>query len=132
MNDKLVNPFDAFTGDNKAIKTQGDMQPLDWSQFAKQAGLRGTPISAEDLTGKQFDILRAKRFESSFEGQDHAWFCIVRPVGQDELFETTLGGQAVVEVLDAYAESGLQNPLRVKLAFYPGKGKFKGYYNFEL
>jgi hypothetical protein len=130
MNSQLVNPFDTVDNDGKAIVTQTDLQPLDWSQFAKQAGLRGTPITAEDLVNKTFDIMRAKRFESSFEGQDHAWFCIVRPIDQDETFEVTLGGQAVVEILDAYAASGLNNPLRVKLTYKAG-GKFKGYYNFE-
>jgi len=130
MKEKLENPFDIITNDGKAIATQADLQPLDWSQFAKQAGLRGTPITAEELVNKTFDIMRAKRFESSFEGQDHAWFCIVKPEGQDEMFEVTLGGQAVVEILDAYAASGLSNPLRVHLTYKAG-GKYKGYYNFE-
>jgi len=130
MNTKLENPFDIIENDGKTITTQASETPLDWSQFAKQAGLRGTPIAAEDLVNKTFDIMRAKQFESSYEGQDHAWFCIVRPVDQDEVFEVTLGGQAVVEILDAYSKSGLQNPLRVKLTYKAG-GKFKGYYNFE-
>jgi hypothetical protein len=130
MNTKLENPFDIVTNEGKAITTQGDATPLDWALFAKQAGLRGTPIAAEELVNKTFDIMRAKQFESSYEGQDHAWFCIVRPVDQDEVFEVTLGGQAVVEILDAYSKSGLQNPLRVKLTYKAG-GKFKGYYNFE-
>lgn len=130
MLDKLTNPFDAVTNDGKAITTQAEAEPLDWSQFAKQAGIRGTPITAEELVGKTFDILRAKKQDSTFEGQDHFWFCIVRPVGQDENFEVVLGGGAVIEVLDAYAKSGLANPLRVSLAFKTG-GKFKGYYTFE-
>jgi len=130
MNNQLVNPFDGIANDGKAITTQADLEPLDWSQFAHQIGLRGTSITAEELVNKTFDITRAKRFESSFEGQDHAWFCIVKPVDQDEVFEVTLGGQAVVEILDAYAASGFSNPLRVKLTYKAG-GKFKGYYNFE-
>jgi len=130
MKDKIESPFEDIGINDKAIITQSDAQPLDWAQFAKQAGLRGTPVTAEELVNKTFDILRAKQFESSFEGQDHAWFCIVRPVEQDETFEVTLGGQAVVEVLDAYAKSGYNNPLRVKLSHKSG-GKFKGYYTFE-
>lgn len=130
MNNQLVNPFDTITNDGKAITTQSDMTPLDWAHFAKQAGLRGTPIAAEELVNKTFDITRAKRFESSFEGQDHVWFCIVKPVEQDEVFEVALGGQAVVEILDAYAASGLANPLRVTLSYKKG-GKFSGYYTFE-
>jgi hypothetical protein len=130
VNTKIENPFDIVTPNGKAITTQVDLEPLDWSQFAKQAGLRGTPITAEELVNKTFDILRAKKQDSSFEGQDHFWFCIVRPVGQDELFEVVLGGGAVIEILDAYAESGIQNPMRVTLDFKTG-GKFKGYYTFK-
>lgn len=130
MNSKLENPFDVVSSNDMAITTQADAQPLDWSQFAKQAGLRGTPIKAEELVNMTFDILRAKRQESTFEGQEHFWFCIIRPVGQDELFETVLGGGAVMEVLDAYAASGYTSPLRVTLDFKAG-GKFKGYYTFK-
>ena len=130
MNKQLENPFDVETGNSKAIVTQSDAEPLDWSQFARQAGLRGTPITAEEMVDMTFDIMRAKSFGSSFEGQDHVWFCIVRPIEQDELFEVSLGGQAVVEILDAYAKSGHNNPLRVKLAYKKG-GKFSVYYTFE-
>lgn len=130
MNAVLTNPFDNEENTGKAITTQADQEPIDWSQFAKAAGLRGTPIDAQDLVGKTFDILRAKKQESSFEGQDHFWFCIVRPVDTDENYETVLGGGAVIEVLDAYAKSGLNNPLRVTLDFVKG-GKFKGYYQFR-
>lgn len=130
MNTKIENPFDVIANEGKAIQTDDQLQPLDWSQFAKQAGLRGTPITAEELVNRTFDITRAKRQESSFEGQDHFWFCIVRPVDQDELFEVVLGGGALLEVLDAYAESGIKNPLRVTLDFKTG-GKFKGYYTFK-
>jgi hypothetical protein len=130
MNTKLSNPFDEVVINPDRIQTQQDQEPLDWSQFAKDAGLRGTPTTAEDMVNKTFDILHAKKFDSAYDGQDHAWFCIVRPVGQDENFEVTLGGQAVMEILDAYAAMGGTRPLRVKMTYKTG-GKFKGYYQFE-
>lgn len=130
MKEEIVNPFDTASNGNNALVADHTLEPLDWAQFAKSVGLRGTPIKAEELVGKVFDILRAKQQESSYEGQEHFWFCIVRPVGQDELFETVLGGGAVMEILDAYAKSGLMNPLRVTLDFIKG-GKFKGYYQFK-
>lgn len=130
MNVKLENPFDEVKSNGKVITTEANAEPLDWSLFAKQAGIRGTPKTAAELIDTTFDILRGKPFESSYEKQDHAWFCIVRPVGQDELFETTLGGQALVEILDAYAKSGLQNPMRVTLDFVKS-GKNDGYYQFK-
>jgi hypothetical protein len=130
MNKQLVNPFDEISIDKDALSIRADQEPLDWSQFAQQAFLTGEPTTAEELVGKTFDIMHAKKFDSSFDGQDHAWYCVVRPVGQDQAFAVTLGGQAVIEVLDAYAASGGTRPLRVKLGFKSG-GKFKGYYQFE-
>lgn len=130
MKEVIENPFDKVSDNGNAIIAESDLQPLDWALFAKQAGLRGTPIKAEELVGKTFDIMRAKQQESAYEGQEHFWFCIVRPAGQDELFETVLGGGAVMEILDAYAKSGVKNPLRVTLDFVKG-GRFKGYYQFK-
>lgn len=128
-NDKSPQPWDIDVDPN-AIIAQPDAEPFEWRKFAEQQYLTGTPVTAEDLIGKEFDILRAKLFLSSFEGQDHAWYCVVREVGEKEVKAVTLGGQAVVEILDAYAATGNNRPLRVKLAFTQG-GKFQGYYSFE-
>lgn len=130
MNNKIVNPFDAVEIDPNLIVTDESAEPLDWSQFAKESHITGTPIKAEELVDMTFDILRCKKFDSEFEGQDHCWFCIVRPVGQDEVFQTTLGGGAVVEVLDMYAAKGGNRPLRVTLGMTKG-GKFGKYYSFK-
>jgi hypothetical protein len=130
MQPKNPTPFDEITINGKEIVARPNNEPVLWSEFARQAFLTGTPITAEDLVGKTFDILRAKLFDSSFEHQDHAWYCVVRPVDQDEVFAVTLGGQAVVEILDAYAATGNDRPLRVALAYHQG-GKFNGYYTFE-
>lgn len=121
---------DPFAGDNREIVAIPDQTPLVWSEFAKSIGLRGTPISAKDLVGTTFDILRAKQFESSFKDQGHAWYCVVRPAETDELFSVVLGGGAVVEILDAFAKSGMIQPLRVTLGWKDG-GKFGGYYTLE-
>lgn len=131
MNKNTANPFDkVIEVDNQAIIAVPTDEPFEWRKFAEERLLTGTPITAEELVNKTFDIMRAKRFDSSFEGQDHAWYCVVRPVGQDEVFAVTLGGQAVVEILDAYASTGNTRPLRVKLGFVAG-GKYNGYYIFE-
>lgn len=130
MATKAVTPFDEIEINPSLIATDEDAIPLDWSQFAHEAHLTGTPITAEELTGKTFDILRAKKQESSFEEQDHFWFCVVKPVDQDEYFQVVLGGAAVIEILDAYAAKGGNRPLRVTLDFVKG-GKYKGYYQFK-
>jgi len=105
-------------------------EPMQWGEFARSHFLSGTPSTAEELAGKVFDILRAERFDSSFEGQNHAWFCVVRVVGETEVYSVTLGGQVVVPILDAYAGMGSTRPLRVKLTHKSG-GKYGGYYTFE-
>jgi len=130
MNNNSKNPFDQIEIDPRAIIASPDETPVVWSDFARQALLTGTPITAEELVNKEFDILRAKVFDSSFEGQDHAWYCIVRIVGETEVYAVTLGGGAVVEILDAFAATGNNRPLRVKLGFHTG-GKYAGYYTFE-
>lgn len=131
MSNKTSNPFEIVDIDPKAIIATPDAEPFRWSDFAKQALLSGTPIKAEELVGCEFDILRAKYFDSAFEGQDHAWYCVIRKVDDAEVYAVTLGGQAVVEILDAYAAMGNTRPLRVKLAYHQG-GKFNGYYTFEM
>lgn len=131
MSNKNTNPFDVIEIDTNAIVANPTDEPVKWSDFAKQQLLSGTPIEAKELVGIEFDILRAKKFDSAFEGQDHAWYCVVRKVGDPEVYAVTLGGQAVVEILDAYASTGSTRPLRVKLGFHDG-GKYNGYYTFEM
>lgn len=129
MSNNRNNPFDIEITGKEIIATPNET-PVVYGDFARANYLTGTPITAEELNGKTFDILRAKVFDSSFEGQDHAWYCVVRPVGETEIFAVTLGGQAVVETLDAFAATGETRPLRVKLVYKAG-GKFNGYYTLE-
>lgn len=128
MNNQVIeaNPF----SDPKEIVANPKEEPIVWRDFARQLGLAGTPISAKELVGTEIDILRAKQFESSFPGQDHAWYCVVRPVGSEELFSVVLGGGAVVEILDAFAQTGMSRAIRVTLGWKDG-GKFSGYYTLE-
>lgn len=121
---------DPFAGNSNEIVAVPDQTPLVWSEFAKSIGLRGTPIGAKELVGTTFDILRARAFDSNFPGQGHAWYCVIRPIETDELFSVVLGGGAVVEILDAFAKSGMTQPLRVTLGWKDG-GKFSGYYTLE-
>lgn len=129
MNTQVINN-DPFASSGNEIIATPDAAPVVWSDFARSIGLRGTPIAAQELVGKTFDILRAKKFDSTFSGQDHAWYCVVRLKDETELLSVTLGGSAVVEILDAFANSGIDAPLRVTLAWNAG-GKFNGYYSLE-
>jgi hypothetical protein len=130
MNNNQATPFDEQPEEARSIIAMPSQEPVKYSEYVKRAGLAGTPISAEDLVNTEFDILRAKEYPSTFSTQDHVWYCVVRPVGKDELLSVSLGGQAVVEVLDAYSHSDESAPLRVTLRFKTG-GKYSGYYYFE-
>lgn len=130
MSNSSVTPFDEFAPNPKEIVATPDASPVVWSDFAKKLGIRGIPVSARELVGKTFDIYRAKQFDSSFQMQDHAWYCVVKPLDSDELYSVVLGGGAVVEILDAFAQSGMDAPLRVTLGWKEG-GKFSGYYTLE-
>jgi hypothetical protein len=90
----------------------------------------GQAIKAEDLAGEAFTIIRAKPYSSRFEGQDHAWFVVGAFYPDGDIFNTTLGGAAVVEVLDAWAAQGRAEPLVVKLVENEG-GKYGRYYTLE-
>jgi len=125
-----VIEHDPFASNPKEIVATPSAEPIVWSEWAKKMGLRGTPISAKELIGTTFDILRARQFESSYKDKMHAWYCVIRLDNTDELFSVVLGGGAVVEILDAFAQSGMNSPLRVQLAWTDG-GKHDGYYYLE-
>lgn len=130
MSENLNTPFDPEELNNREIIASPKAPVVVYGDYVRRAGLAGTPTTAEALVNQTFDILRAKPFDSAFEAQDHAWYCVVRPVDSDELFSVTLGGQAVVEVLDVFSQSNENGALRVTLRYKTG-GKYSGYYYFE-
>lgn len=130
MSTNAVTPFDEYAPSGKEIVATPNAAPIVWSEFARQLGIRGTPVSAKELVGVTFDILRAKQFDSAYQAQDHAWYCVIRKLDDSELYSVVLGGGAIVEILDAFALSGMDAPLRVTLGWKDG-GKFSGYYTLE-
>ncbi len=114
----------------RVIIANPEQKPIVWREIMKGLGLAGTPIGAKDLVGSTFTIYRAKQFKSTYSGQEHAWFCIVKVGDDPDPYSTVLGGAAVVEVLDAISKSGLDNPITVTLRFKEG-GRYQGYYYFE-
>jgi hypothetical protein len=77
----------------------------------KSVGLTTAVTPTEELVGKTFIIQALKVFKGAFEGQDHCYFAICADIETGEIFNTTLGGSAVVEVLDALNAAGLNSPL---------------------
>jgi hypothetical protein len=93
-------------------------------------GLSGPRIPAENLVDERFIIMGAKAFQSSFAEDKHAYFCVCKNSSTGEIFTTTLGGQACVDILDALAASEFSSPLEVTLREVEG-GRFGRYYQFE-
>ncbi len=119
-----------YEASGREIIADPGQAPVVLGDVLKQMGMRGIPISAKELVDQTFVILRAKQFESSFATQDHAWFCLVKLEGSDDLYQTVIGGGAGVEILDAYAQSENSAPLQITLRWNEG-GRFGGYYSFE-
>ena len=107
-----------------------DKPALSLSRVLSEMGISAHRVTAEQLVDRTFTILRAKSFASRFQEGAHAYFCICQLQDGGELFATVLGGQAVVDVLDALFASGLTNPLEVRLREIEG-GRFGHYYVLE-
>ena len=100
------------------------------TKILQEMGLSGPRVPAEQLVDVTFTILRAKPFQSSFNEEAHAWFCVCQEKGSSEVITTVFGGQAVVDILDALVATGLTNPLEVTLRRVSG-GRFGRYYVLE-
>ena len=105
-------------------------ETLPLSKILSEMGLSGPRIPAEQLIDRSFVILRAKPFQSSFNEQAHAWFCVCKDALTNETFTTVLGGTACVDVIDALAAAGMTNPLEVTLRQVSG-GHYGRYYVLE-
>lgn len=90
----------------------------------------GVKVSAESLIGETFTLVRAKTFLSRFSGQHHCYYVVGCDEKTGELFNTVLGGSAVVDVLDALTRAKRSEPISVTLNWVKG-GQYKGYYTLE-
>jgi len=102
-------------------------EPVSLTKILTEMGLTGPRIPAAQLVDQSFIILRAKPFQSAYDEQAHAWFCVCTDVATGENFTTVLGGQAVVDVIDALAATGFEKPLVVTLRLVQG-GRYGRYY----
>lgn len=130
MSENQVVKYNADNNNAGEIITNPEAQVLNFGELSRRMGIRGIPITARDLVDQTFVIFRAKRFESAKKKDTHAWYCIVKLQGSDDLYSVVIGGGACVEVLDALASADIDQPLEVTLRFKVG-GSHDGYYFFE-
>ncbi len=113
-----------------AIASDPALQSVRLKDIRDEVAPQGEQIPAENLVDRPFQILRGKAFGSRFQEQSHAYFIVGVLTDSGELFNTVLGGQAVVEVLDAWSDMGRGERLEVVLHKVEG-GKYGKYYVLE-
>jgi len=128
------------------------LAPVDWKQTRERFDPQGDRVAAKELVDQTFTIVDFRPVESTLSAKtDHFYYCkCINPDGV--LFNTILGGQGVVEVLDsfdalraAYIEAealndqermhelksvGAMAPITVTLRYKRG-GKYSGYYYLD-
>lgn len=129
-----------------------NLAPVDWRAMREKFDPQGAHVEAKDMIGQTFSILMFRPVESSYKEGDVFYYCKCLKEDTGEIFNTTLGGQAVVEILDAFdrlrtsyqqavqmgdndralelANLGANAPIRVTLGWV-SQGKYNGYYVFE-
>lgn len=105
-------------------------EPMDLVKVNEQVQIMLNRVPAENLVDQRFVIMEAHAYQSSFQVQDHVYYCKCYNEQTGEWFGTSLGGQAVVDVLDALVKSGWNQPLRVTLRKV-NSGQYGGYYILE-
>ena len=110
--------------------TDPQAEPVTYDDVLAAMGMSGERIAAADLVGTTFTIIRAKPYVSSFDHSRRAYFCSIRLDGETEERTTTLGGKAIVDVIDEVIGLGVVSPLRVTLARMDGEKETDRYYYF--
>lgn len=117
----VFQPGQEFIADpkKKAVELNAALEEL---------GLVAPHQPAEELVGTTFQIRSCKAVDSEEQEGRHYYFCECVDPESGERFTTSLGGQVVVEKIDAYIASGKVEPLEITLGFAKGRGVGEGYY----
>lgn len=129
-----------------------NLEPVDWSSLRERFDPQGDKVEAKGLIGQSFTIVEYRAVDSSYEGNEVFYHVKGLMADTGELFNTSLGGQAVVDVLNSFdalrsayqeavrygddaraqelAELGATKPIQVTLGWV-AQGKYSGYYVFE-
>lgn len=116
--------------DHPGLEAAKDAKPVKLRDTLEEMDLIGPHVKAEDLKGQTFSIYRAKPFASMGGQDERAYFCHCTDMQKAEIFTTTLGGRAVVELLELYFKHGPGAPIEVTLNWHEG-GEYGGYYTID-
>ena len=112
------------------VRIDETLEPIILKDTLIAAGLLLNQVPAAELDGQTFIIYGMRAFQSSFQGQDHCYYCACKQPESGVRFATVLGGQAVVNMLDMFVRAGLSQPIQVTLKNVQG-GQFGHYYVLE-
>ena len=104
---------------NAPVEVVGDMPGM--------GAFEGAQIKAADLMNKPFDLLAVRRLTSHKSTEGYFYVAQCRDPETKTLFSTTLGGPAVLRVVNAWLSKGAKRPLRATLKEHEG-GEY-GHYN---
>ena len=107
-----------------------DQAPVVLRTVLEDLNLIGPHVPAAELKGQTFSIYKAEPFASMGEKGGNAYFCHCLDEAKAEIFTTTLGGQAVVELLELYFKHGPGAPIQVTLNWNEG-GEYGGYWTID-
>ena len=128
--EKALEEYEAPPPDELGLEAAKDEAPVVLRTVLEDLDLIGPHVKAEDLKGETFSIYRASAFDSMGEKGGSAYFCHCVDLKNGEIFTTTLGGQAVVDLLELYFKHGPGSPIQVTLNWNES-GAFGGYYTIE-
>ena len=113
-----------------SLEAPKDGKPVVLREVLEEMELVGPHIKAEDLKGQTFSIYKATPFKSMAKKGGNAYYCHCTDLEKSEIFTTTLGGQAVVELLELYFVHGPGAPFIVTLNWNEG-GEYGGYWTID-
>jgi hypothetical protein len=97
------------------------------SDLPGMAPFEGEQVKTRDLLGKTFTIYKVRRMASNKRKGTHFYAIQAVESGSGKLFNSLLGGVAVVKVIDTWLHQSNRRPLTVSLEEVQG-GEFGRYY----
>lgn len=112
------------------FEATGGLPPKKLSEIRQELNLSHPIVVPADLVDKTFTILKAKPWESSLGKGGTVYYCTCAWPETGEVFDTNLGGGAVVEELAQLFAAGVATGIEVTLRQKTG-GKYGRYYVLE-
>lgn len=115
---------------NASIKVDNVKSPLKLANIRDKELKIPKFIKSKELVDRPFFLLKGRTMESQFPGQPYIWRVLIAMSDTGEIVATIFGQAAVVETLDAIANSDITNRIECTLKYITG-GSYGGFYTLE-